>query len=118
MKALSLRWRHCVAIAACLLTPTDRVLPQSAQVATPFGALDGHWKGPVSDLRIDYQRMQANGDPKRPFQWEPLRIRNRTGSMFIFSVGSRQFIGIVAGGRMRLTGDGIKETEILVKQSR
>ena len=118
MNALASHALRCAATAACLVALIDLASPQTAEVATPFQDLDGHWRGPASDIRIDFQRMQANGDPKRPFQWEALRIRNRTGSMFIFSIGQRQFIGILAGRRMRLTGDGIKETEVLVKQSR
>jgi hypothetical protein len=80
----------------------------------PFTALNGHWRGPHLDLVIDYDRMLGNADQKaKPFQRDSLRIRNRTGSMFVFSVGARQFIGIVEKDQMRVTGDGVNGTEVL-----
>jgi hypothetical protein len=117
-----LAWRGCsaggsrlfaVAVAAAIafLRPA---LAQPADPDLPFSALTGHWRGPHLDLVIDYDRMLGNTDQKaKPFQRDVLRIRNRTGSMFVFSVGTRQFIGMVDGDEMRLTGDGVPGTEVL-----
>ena len=69
-------------------------------------------------MRINYDNLLANLDPKKPFQRETLRIRNRTGSMFMFSVGTRQFIAIIEGKQMRISGDGLVDTETLIKQAR
>lgn len=66
-------------------------------------------------MRIDFERMLGNLDPEKPFHREPVRIKNRTGSMFVFTVGTRQFIAVVSKEEMRVTGDGIKETETLKK---
>jgi hypothetical protein len=83
---------------------------------TPFSVLDGHWHGPRLDLHIDYERMLANAQPDKPFDREPLHIKNRTGSMFVFSIGKRQFFAIIANEEMRLTGDGVEGTEVLSKK--
>jgi hypothetical protein len=84
----------------------------------PFDSLDGHWRGRTLEIRIEFERMLANFDPTKPFERLPLRIRNRTGSMFVFSIGNRQFIAIVGKKQMRLTGDGVKDTEVLEKLER
>jgi hypothetical protein len=86
-----------------------------ARADDPFRALDGHWRGGRIDLKIDYARMQANANPQKPFEREPLRIYNRSGSMFVFSIGQRRFIGALDGNEMRLTEAGNSEEELLLK---
>lgn len=103
----SLRALGAIAIALVTAGP--------ARADDPFQALDGHWRGGRVDLKIDYARMQANANPLKPFEREPLRIYNRTGSMFVFSIGARRFIGALEGNEMRLTEAGNSEEELLLK---
>src|SRR5690242_17032685 len=124
LRQRGIAWCGCSARGSCLCAGGAAVTLVLATAAVavadpaggdlPFTALSGHWRGPHLDLVIDYDRMLANADQKaKPFQRDTLRIRNRTGSMFVFSVGSRQFIGIVEKDQMRVTGDGVDGTEVL-----
>ena len=106
--------RLCALGAAAAVALASPALAEPAGEDLPFTALSGHWRGPHLDLMIDYDRMLGNAEQKsKPFQRDALRIRNRTGSMFVFSVGARQFIGIVEKDQMRVTGDGVNGMEIL-----
>jgi hypothetical protein len=96
----------------------DVAVAQQGDRDLPFDSLDGHWRGSNLEIRIEFERMLANFDPKKPFERLPLRIRNRTGAMFVFSIGNRQFIAIVGKRQMRITGDGVKDTEVLEKLPR
>src|SRR6478735_8485320 len=49
MNVLASHALRCAATAACLVALVDLALPQTAEVATPFEELDGHWRGPASD---------------------------------------------------------------------
>jgi hypothetical protein len=121
LRRLRFAWRGCSARGSrpCAALATGLIAfagPAFAEPGgdLPFKALSGHWRGPHLDLLIDYERMLANAEQKaKPFQRDVLRIRNRTGSMFVFSVGSRQFIGVVDKDEMRVTGDGVDGTEVL-----
>jgi hypothetical protein len=65
--------------------------------------LAGHWQGGGLNLRLDPARLQANTDPDKPFERQPLLIRNITGAMFLFDIGRERFIALVQGETMSLT---------------
>ncbi len=75
--------------------------------------MHGAWIGDGHYFLLDTQRMQANLDIKKPFQRDPLMIRNITGSMVIFQIKNHRFIGLFDGPNLRITGHGIQDSAIL-----
>ena len=75
--------------------------------------MHGTWSGDGHVFMLDTQRMQANIDIEKPFQRDPLVIRNIAGRMVIFQINARRFIGLFEGRDLHLTGDGVQGSAIL-----
>lgn len=65
---------------------------------------------------IDTERMLGNLDPARPFQRDALRLRDISGRMVVFEIGSRRFIGFFGRNQLRLTGDGIEGSAVMYRR--
>ena len=65
------------------------------------------WTGPGAAraiiLLVDAERSMANTEPDKPFNREPLQIKDISGSMVTFSVGGKIYIGLFRGGTVALT---------------
>jgi hypothetical protein len=75
--------------------------------------MHGAWIGEGHYFLLDTQRMQANLDIEKPFQRDPLVIRNITGPMVVFQIKNQRFIGLFDGPNLRVTGHGIQDSAIL-----
>ena len=75
--------------------------------------MHGIWRSEKQVLLIDTERMLGNTDSGRPFQRDPLSLRNIAGQMIVFDIGGKRFIGIFNRNELRLTGDGIEGSDIL-----
>lgn len=88
----------------CLLAAGVVAIAASPGSAADSGVvlrwLAGRWTGPGMTLSIDPERMQANFDPNKPFQWDALRLRDVTGCMVTFNVGARRFVALMFAGRV------------------
>lgn len=69
--------------------------------------MNGTWVSEELTLVLDSDRMLANANRERPFQREPLMLKNVAGSMVVFEVGKRRFIGLFNRDELNLTGDGL-----------
>jgi len=88
----------------CVLSLIVLVMSLAAAAAgSVFTQLDGRWVGPGLELFIDISRHQGNTDPRKPFTREPLAVRNITGRMVVFSIGTQSFIALVDGNAMSIT---------------
>jgi len=101
-----------IAMAICMATAAD------ASGIEAFHALDGYWRGSGLELTIDPHRAQARLDPRRPFQWEPVNIRNVEGNMVVFTIGPRLFIAYVDGDDLTLTSPGTQQPSVLRRIAR
>jgi hypothetical protein len=81
-------------------------------LAKPAGLafMQGVWRGPGLQLSLDTERMLANIDPAKPFQWDALVIRNISNRMVTFWIGERRFIGLFDGDALSVIIDGSFET--------
>ncbi len=70
----------------------------------------GVWSGPGLQISLDTERMLANVDPTKPFQWDALVIRNISDGMVTFWIGERRFIGLFDGDMLSLGIEGALET--------
>ena len=79
-------------------------------------SMNGAWVGEGTPLVIDTQRLQANLDPEKPFEWQTFRILNITGSMITFDIGPRRFMALLGGEEeMHLTELGAPHERLLHK---
>ncbi|ODT21354.1 MAG: hypothetical protein ABS54_12835 [Hyphomicrobium sp. SCN 65-11] len=87
--------------------------------AKPAGLafMQGVWSGPGLQLSLDTERMLANADPAKPFQWDALVIRNISDRMVTFWIGERRFIGLFDGDALSLSIEGSLETMRLERRS-
>jgi len=76
--------------------------------AKPAGLafMQGVWSGPGLQLSLDTERMLANIDPTKPFQWDALVIRNISDGMVTFWIGERRFIGLFDGDALSVNIEG------------
>ena len=77
--------------------------------------LEGHWVGEDLQIRVDQDAVQANDNPEKPFEWSPLIIKDVTGGMVVFQIGSRQYIGLIDGQQMTVTVLGSNRSYVLTK---
>lgn len=77
--------------------------------------LEGRWVGDGLQIRVDQDAVQANDNPEKPFEWSPLNIRDVTGGMIVFQIGSRQYIGLIDGQQMTVTITGSSSSHVLTK---
>uniref|UniRef100_A0A9E8A280 Uncharacterized protein n=1 Tax=Bosea sp. NBC_00436 TaxID=2969620 RepID=A0A9E8A280_9HYPH len=75
--------------------------------------MHGTWRSENRLILIDTERMLGNTDDTRPFQRDALTLRNISGRMIVFEIGRKRFIGLFDRNELRLTGDGIADSEIL-----
>ncbi|MBA9071087.1 hypothetical protein FHR71_004864 [Methylobacterium sp. RAS18] len=69
--------------------------------------LVGRWEGSDFTLTVDQDAMQANRDPERPFQWDPLHILDARENMLVFELGGDRYIALITGESMTLTQAGL-----------
>lgn len=79
--------------------------------------MQGVWSGSGLQLSLDTERMLANVDPTKPFQWDALVIRNISDRMVTFWIGERRFIGLFDGDALSLSIEGSLETIRLERRS-
>lgn len=82
-----------------------------------LGFMHGHWQGSGVTLSIDVTRQLANADPTKPFQRQPLRIRDIADGMVVFFIGHRRYVGLFEGDTLTLTGDGLPGTATLRRRT-
>lgn len=80
--------------------------------------MQGVWVGGPVRLSLDTERMLANLDPAKPFQWDPLIIRNISGGMVTFWVADRRFIGLFDGDQLSLAAEELGTTIRMERQPR
>lgn len=81
--------------------------------------INGVWRSQDElTVVIDTDRMLGSTQADKPFQRDPLRIRNITGQMVMFDIGSRSFIGLFEGDSLSLTGEGLRGNLILSRRRR
>jgi hypothetical protein len=68
--------------------------------------LSGQWRGSGVELLIDTERQQGNTNSRKPFERQPLVIKNITGSMVVFNIGKENFIALVKPDTMVVTRPG------------
>ncbi|MGQ7792367.1 hypothetical protein ACUN0C_08170 [Faunimonas sp. B44] len=61
--------------------------------------LDGRWSGDGITLTINRWTMQGNDDPAKPFQWDPIRIRDATAPWIVFMIGKEVYIVTIGEDR-------------------
>ena len=87
---------------------------------TPFldaaQRLDGAWKGPNYELRVDSARAQANVDQDRPFRWQRFLVKEVAGEKVIFTVGSELFEAIVDADTLTLTSTSFRGERVLQRE--
>lgn len=66
-------------------------------------AMNGIWNGNGLALNIDTERLQANVDPEKPFDWRPFRIVDVTGNLIVFDIGRSRFIALVNADASAMT---------------
>lgn len=99
---------RCAALLAILIASG------TAGAGEPILAqMSGIWIGEGLTLMLDGERMQGNLDESLPFQREPLLLKNIAGTMVVFQVGKRHFIGSFNQDELNLTGDGLSGSTIL-----
>jgi len=87
------------------------LLPERAWAKPAMLAfMQGVWSGPGFQISLDTERMLANADLAKPFQWDALVIRNISGRMVTFWIGERRFIGLFDGDALSLSIEGSLET--------
>ena len=75
-----------------------------SDASSVLAQMDGTWSGSSGDyLLVDAERSMANTEPDKPFNREPLQIKDISGSMVTFSVGGKIYIGLFRGGTVALT---------------
>ena len=80
-------------------------------------SMNGTWVGDGTPLIIDVQRLQANLDPEKPFEWQTFRILNITGPIITFDIGPRRFMALFDGEEeMHLTEVGAPKERLLHKE--
>jgi hypothetical protein len=79
--------------------------------------LEGRWVGDTLELRIDQDAVLANDDPSKPFQWSALTIIDVSGSIIIFDIGARRYVGLLEGDRLTVSIGGRLGSHVLVKQA-
>jgi hypothetical protein len=89
---------------------------QAAAAGSILTQMGGTWVGDDLTLVVDGERMLANADKNLPFQRDPLVLKNVSGSMVVFDIGKRQFIGLFNQDELNLTGDGITGSAVLRRQ--
>lgn len=93
------------------------LLGRTALSAEPIlKQMHGTWRSEKQLILIDTERMLGNTDVTRPFQRDALRLRDISGQMIVFEIGSRHFIGFFDRNELRLTGGGIESPETLHRQ--
>jgi|GEM_PF-2686556 len=102
--ALSRRCAAGLIWAVALLPVTAWAKP------TVLAFMQGVWSGSGFQLSLDTERMLANADPTKPFQWDALVIRNISDRMVTFWIGERRFIGLFDGDALSLSIEGSLET--------
>ncbi len=95
--------------AAILIAMPSASLP--AEPALTF--MQGTWRGDGRFVLLDTERMLGNVEPEKPFQRDTLLLRNISGRMVVFDIGSRRYIGLFERDQLRLTGDGIRGSATL-----
>lgn len=103
--------RHCRTILCVSLL----LAAGQAQAAPRWDPLDGRWTGPGMSIRFDSERAQANRDPKKPFAWEPYRVRNIAGPMVVFTIGPGLFFAHVADDVLTLTSPTFQGARTLTR---
>ena len=79
-------------------------------------AMDGAWAGDGTPFVIDVQRLQANLDPEKAFDWQIFRVINITGSLITFNIGQRRFIALMSSDdEIHLTEFGVSGERSLRK---
>lgn len=69
--------------------------------------LSGKWAGDGTTLIIDGERLQANVDPDRPFDWRTFRLVNVSGRMVVFDIGAQRFLAMMdLANTLRVTSPG------------
>ena len=77
----------------------------SARASEPaLSFMRGMWQGEGLMLFLDTEHMQANTSADKPFQREPLVIRNIADRMVVFDIGARRYIGLFKGNELQLSG--------------
>lgn len=87
--------------------------PQARSAEPILKQMHGTWRSEKRLVLIDTERMLGNTDDTRPFQRDALNLRNISGQMVVFEIGRKRFIGLFDRNELRLTGDGITDSEIL-----
>ncbi len=87
--------------------------PQAWSAEPILKQIHGTWRSEKRLILIDTERMLGNTDDTRPFQRDALNLRNISGRMIVFEIGRKRFIGFFDRDELRLTGDGITDSEIL-----
>ncbi|MCG6122954.1 MAG: hypothetical protein MEP57_09700 [Microvirga sp.] len=82
--------------------PTTREFPPM------IARLHGLWIGSGPPLLIDVCRMQARFGDERPFDREPLWIRDVTVDMVVIAIGTRPLVAHMDSNAMVVTGPGIE----------
>ena len=72
--------------------------------------MNGVWRSADLTIILDTDRMLGSTQPNKPFQRDPLRIRNITGQIVMFEIGSQSFIGLFNGTSLNLTGGSVSGT--------
>lgn len=78
--------------------------------------MHGTWRSEKQLILIDTERMLGNIDVTRPFQRDALRLRDISGRMVVFEIGGKRFIGFFDRNELRLTGDGIADSDVLQRR--
>lgn len=79
-------------------------------------SLVGRWEGSGLTLTIDQDAVQANRDPERPFQWDPLHILDARENMIVFELGGDRYIALLTGDGMTLTQAGLAGYRTLTRK--
>lgn len=109
LRIAGLTWACCVGMAT----------PAAAQPLEKIPDLGGQWSGPGLSLFIDPSRHQANADATKPFNRQSLIIRNVTGSMVVFVIGSELFVAnLTDPNTMVVSRGGLMETYTLSRRKR
>jgi hypothetical protein len=96
--------------AVALLAFGFGILSRAMAEQPTLGFMHGVWVGEGTQLSLDTERMLANVDPTKPFQWNPLIIRNISDGMVTFWIAERRFIGMFEGEKLSLAGEALGST--------
>lgn len=83
---------------------------QSLAAPSSLAFMHGVWVGGGMQLSLDTERMLANVDPAKPFQWDALVIRNISDGMVTFWIAESRFIGLFDSDHLSLARDTSHET--------